>query len=420
MPWQLQIESLAYGGAGIGRRDGRAVFVDGAAPGDLVEVEPEEAPGRLLRGRLLAVVRPGPARAAPACPHFGDCGGCQWQHVSAEGQLEAKRVALQDALVRIAKLPAPALPPVEAVAAPAQFHYRRRARFAVAGDGRLAFAERGSRRLVRIESCALLEHDLERLALSLSEAFSRRAVPGLANVEACVAEGRGAAELQLRPGARVEAALPAAEWLLTACPGLVGLVVAGGGRRCVLGDPVLPDGELLLRPDVFAQANREGNRRLVAMALERLRPAAGDRAIELYCGSGNFTFALAERVHSVVAVEEDGEALRLARRVAAARANARVAFRVGAADVAVRAAAAAGERFDVALIDPPRAGARGVVGDLARITARAIAYVSCDPATLARDVGALFAKGFRPVSAAALDVFPQTFHLEALVVLERA
>ncbi len=160
MSYQLQIESLAYGGAGVGRREGRAVFVEGAAPGDLLDVEPQAGRKSPLRARLLSVVQPGPGRVAPRCPHYGDCGGCQWQHVDPGAQLAAKRRSLLDALQRVGRIPADAMPEVEAIAAPGEWRYRRRARLSVASDGRLGFMARGSNRVVRIASCELLEPEL--------------------------------------------------------------------------------------------------------------------------------------------------------------------------------------------------------------------------------------------------------------------
>lgn len=426
MAYEIEIESLAYGGDGVGRRAGRAVFVPASAPGDRLSVEPLPGRARPERARILKVLRPGPGRQDAVCPHFGDCGGCQWQHVGAEVQLEAKRRALADALLRIGRIPAAELPEVTALAAPAPFGYRRRARLAVAEDGTLGFMARGDRRLVRIQSCRLLEPALERLVFDLSAALRRRPVPGLAHVELCLAQGRGAAELELRasltgsgPAASLAAARPAAQALLEACPGLSGVVLSAGQARLEFGDPVIPDGPLLLRPDVFAQASREGNRALVELALARLEPRPTDRALELHAGSGNFSFALAPRVAALHAVELEGEALRLARRALPEALAPRVVFEGASAEAAVRALAAGGRRFEIALLDPPRTGAREALAAMAELVVRRIVYVSCDPATLARDVAPLRSQGFRITSATALDLFPQTYHLEAVVSLDR-
>ncbi|MHB8418919.1 MAG: class I SAM-dependent RNA methyltransferase [Myxococcales bacterium] len=415
MPCQIQIESLAYGGAGVGRIEGRAVFVDGAAPGDRLEVELSSGKRRPERARLLAVLSAGAARIEPRCPHYGDCGGCQWQHVEAGAQLEAKRRALEDALVRLGRVPRDELPEVRALTG-SRWRHRRRARLAVAADGRLGFSARGSHRVVAIESCALLEPALERLALKMSHALQARPVPGLEHVELVISEAAGSAELQIGGGSGLEGARAAATALLAACPELSGLVLGDGRRRLSLGDPVLREGGLLLRPDVFAQASREGNRLLVREVLAGLGLRGGERVLELYCGSGNFTFAIAEAGATVLAVEEDGLAIELARRGLPPELESRVTF---VQDRVARALRRQRPAFEAALLDPPRAGAKEEVVSLAPLVGRRIVYVSCDPSTLARDVERLRSLGFQLVSALALDLFPQTFHLEAVVVLER-
>jgi 23S rRNA (uracil1939-C5)-methyltransferase len=270
---------------------------------------------------------------------------------------------------------------------------------------------------VRIASCDLLEPDLERLALALGEALARNPVAGLTAVELCVAGGKGAAELQLRPGSNVASVGAAA--LLEAVPALAGIVVSAGRERATVGDPVLRDDPLLLRPDVFAQANREGNRGLIGLAVAALAPRGTDRALELYCGSGNFSFPIAAEVASLVGVEEDEAALHLAKQALPWELASRVTFRALPVEDALQREAASGARFDVALLDPPRAGAKEIVQQLAALVDRRIVYVSCDPATLARDVGQFVGLGFRLARAVALDVFPQTYHLESVVVLER-
>ncbi|HUB05567.1 MAG TPA: methyltransferase domain-containing protein [Myxococcales bacterium] len=419
MSFQLQIESLAYGGAGVGRREGRAVFVDGAAPGDRLEVELTRARTRPERARLLSVLEAGAARVEPRCPHYGDCGGCQWQHVTPEAQLEAKRRALEDALVRIGKIPRGELPPVRARGGPA-WRYRRRARFAVAADGRLGFAARGSRRIVPVGSCALLEPDLEALALDLSGALAAEPCLGLGHVELVATAGKGAAELQLDSGASFDAACRRAAALLAALPALAGVVVTQGSRTATLGEPLLQDGEQLLGPHVFAQASREGNALLRGAVLDALALRDGERVLELHCGSGNFTFALARAGAQVVAVEAEAAALALARRALPSDLAARVTFVEAAAAAALRDLGRSRAPFDAALLDPPRAGAKDEMALLAPLGAHRIVYVSCDPATLARDVGTLRALGFRATQALALDLFAQTYHLEAVVTLERA
>jgi 23S rRNA (uracil1939-C5)-methyltransferase len=417
---QIEIESLAYGGSGVGRLQGEVFFVPETAPGELVEVEATRQHRRHREARVLRILRPSPERVAPPCPHFGSCGGCQWQHLSAAAQLEAKLGALTEALVRLGKVPREQLQGrVSAVAAPEQFGYRRRCRFSVDGRGRLCFHQRGGAELVAIDRCDLLSPALQQLSRALEKALAAQPVRGLTHLELCETAGRSAAEAVLEPGAfTAEARACLASWLAPPVA-LAGVVVHEGDRvPAELGDPQLAEPPLLLRPDVFAQPSRAGGDllRTKVLAAAEVRPA--DRVLELYCGSGNFTFALAEGAGEVCAIEQDGHALRLARLALPAALAPRVTFLEGdAAALAPRWSRDLG--FELAVLDPPRAGARPLLEPLARSVRRRIVYVSCDPATLARDVATLAPLGFDLTSAVVLDLFPQTYHLETVATLDR-
>jgi 23S rRNA (uracil1939-C5)-methyltransferase len=417
---QIEIESLAYGGAGVGRLRGEVFFVQGSAPGELVEVEATRRYRRHREARLLEVLRASPERVVPPCPHFGRCGGCQWQHLSATAQLEAKIGALTEALVRVGKVPRERLAGrVTALAAPAQYGYRRRCRFEVDARGRLCFHELGGVNLVAIERCDLLSPALRSVSEAIGAALAGQPIAGLTHVELCEAAGHTAAEAVLEPGAFTAAARASLESWRAAPVGLAGVVVREGDRVIAeLGAPQLEEPPLLLRPDVFSQPSQAGSELLRAQAIEAAGIQTGDRVLELYCGSGNFTFALAELGREVCAIEQDGHALRLARKALPAPLQAKVDFIEGdAASLAPRWSREPG--FDVAVLDPPRAGARLLLEPLARTVHRRIAYVSCDPATLARDVAVLEPLGFELTRAVVLDLFPQTYHLETVATLDR-
>ncbi len=186
-----------------------------------------------------------------------------------------------------------------------------------------------------------------------------------------------------------------------------------------LGNPTLFDGQTYLRPDVFSQANQAVNEELVEAVLRALAPVPADRVLELFCGNGNFTLPLARLAREVVAVEGLGMSLALLERAALEAGISSLRIRAGEAAGIVRALAESDERVDLALLDPPRGGARELLEDLVRLGPRRIAYVSCDPATLARDLKSLLAHGYRLEAATVFDQFPQTYHLEALALLVR-
>jgi 23S rRNA (uracil1939-C5)-methyltransferase len=439
---ELTIDDLAPGGEGVGRAGARPVFVPYAAPGDRVaaEVPPGEGPAHAA---LLEVLAPGAARLVPPCPHFPPpepgapadvqaaraCGGCEWQHVRYEAQLAAKERTVVEALRRIGRLEPGAYPLAPILRSPAPLRYRARAKLHLdRGGRRLVFFRRRSHAPVAIEACLLLEPGLEALRAALGPALvDARLLPREVSLEWSALEGRGSALLAIEPTA---AAAARAEALVRAVPALAGLVLRGEeGPPAIVGTPVLklardparPEaGAQRTRPDVFQQANRGANAALVTAALDLLRPE-GEDVLELYCGAGNFTGPLAACARAVAAVEVQGPALDLARDDLAAAGNVRFfagdALKLAAALAAERGPGA--RRFGAALLDPPREGAKGLGRALRDLGVGRAVYVSCDPATLARDVRGCLEAGFRVRAVQPVDMFPQTHHVEAVVALER-
>jgi len=436
---EIEIAGLAPGGEGVGDAAGRRCFVPYAAPGDRVEVQVEDGPGP-ARGTLLSVIAPGPGRATPPCPHFGPgdggaadrlCGGCEWLHLDYGLQLREKRQAVAEALRKIGRLSRDAYPLGDALPSPRPLRYRCRAKFHLdAPSGRLAFFRRRSHEPVRLTECHLLLPELDALREAVGPALARaRPFPSEVALEWSDHDRRGAAHLRFADAGA--AARRRAEELLRDLPALAGVLVEGEpdarGRAVTVpfGDPVLlhervpgqPGAGLARsRPDVFQQANRFANASLVNLALDLLRPD-GEDVLELFCGAGNFTGPIATRARSVAAVEVQGPALDLAR---ADLAGSRVRFFAGDAGALGRALAREGKRFGAVLLDPPREGMRGLAPLLAELEAPRAVYVSCDPATFARDVRAAVEGGYRLVSAVPVDMFPQTHHVECVALLERA
>lgn len=427
----VQIEDLAPGGEGVGRAGGRAVFVPFTAPGDRVVAEVPAGDGA-VHGELVELLAPGPVRQAPGCPHFGPdgdrCGGCEWLHAAPLAQLSAKGRTLREALRKIGRLEPGSYAWGGVTASPAALRYRSRAKFHLdRGAGRLVFFRRRSHEPVPLAACQLLVPGLDALRAALGPAIPAAGLsPREVSAEWSDLEGRGAACLALPAAGERERRK--GEALLAAVPGLKGLVLqAEGAAPLLVGDPVLTHerrpgdpagGRCRSRPDVFQQANRGANALLVQAALDLLAPD-GEDVLELFCGAGNFTGPLAARARSVAAVEQQGPALELARADLGGR-NARF-FAGDALQVARAFARERGpeaRRFGVALLDPPRDGARGIGPALRDLGVRRAVYVSCDPATLARDLKGCVDAGFRVASAQGFDLFPQTHHVEGLALVE--
>lgn len=430
----IRIDAIAHGGEGVGTLpSGKRVFVPLTAPGDEVEIALVEERARFARGRLLRVFSPGPERKEMPCPHAPVCGGCQLQQISHRGQLAAKEANFYDALERLGGIPRADIPDARPILpSPEPFRYRIRARLQVRG-GRLGYHQRGSHSLVAIETCHLLAPELEAHALRLGAHLGDRPIPHLAAVELCLGAD-GSVALALEPEVRAPRSWARGARDLLELPGVIGVVILGprkGRHRPppgLIGHPVVrreaplaPGVDLLLRPDAFAQANAAANEVLVERAIEEVSPKEGEEVLELFSGNGNFSFALAARGARVSAVESDRVALDLARR---ALADAPFASRVDLVERDARAAlekfASEGRRFDRLLLDPPRAGAKEILPALLALSPERIVYVSCDPATLARDLRTLVEGGYRLRTAQPIDMFPQTFHLEGVVSLERS
>lgn len=375
----MVIASLAAGGDGVGRLpDGRAVFVPFTAPGDRVRVRVVESRGRFARARVDALLEAGPARAEPVCAVFGSCGGCAWQHVDYAAQLEAKRAILADALRRIGGVEDLELPPI--VASPSPYAYRSRARVHLAG-GRVGYLRRRSHALCAVSRCPVLVPELE---ARLRELAAR---PPVRDGEWELASG---AEGGVRAGP-------------------VGDRDAGEIRVEVAGR------RLGISSGVFAQSNAL----LLEALVSRVAAAAGGGrlAVELFAGAGLLTLGIAARFERVVAVEGDADAVRDLRRNLALAAPGR-ALVVGE-PVEQALGPLAGLAPEALVLDPPRTGLpRGSAAALAAVLPQRIAYLSCDPATLARDVAELRARGFSLRTVEAFDLFPQTPHVEALATLE--
>jgi len=434
----LDILDLAPGGEGTATCEGRPCFVPFAAPGDRVEVEVQGGAGAAHAG-LTRILEPGPGRVRPPCPHFGPafqgeedrlCGGCEWMHLDYGIQLAQKERALAEALRRIGRLEPGSYRLHPTVPSPRPLRYRSRAKFHLDRQSALlVFFRRRSHVPVRLRECQLLVPGLDELREAVGPALARaRLWPREVQLEWTEHARKGSALLRF-PGVG-ETERRRAEEVLRDVAALSGLVLEGDGdgrakpSPLLVGEPVLlaervpgaPErGLARTRPDVFQQANRFANARLVALALDLLRPD-GEEVLELFCGAGNFTGALAERARSVAAVEGQGPALELARADLAGRP---VRFFSGDALALAGALAREGRRYGAVLLDPPREGMKGLGPLLRDLAAPRAVYVSCDPATFARDVKAAVGSGYRLEEVVPVDMFPQTHHVECIALLER-
>ncbi|HMV20507.1 MAG TPA: 23S rRNA (uracil(1939)-C(5))-methyltransferase RlmD [Rhodocyclaceae bacterium] len=426
------IESLDHEARGIARREGKTIFVDGALPGETVEYASFRRKPNYELAHLLRVVRASPVRVEARCPHYGVCGGCAMQHLDAAAQVAVKQRVLEDNLWHIGRVrPEQMLPPIQGE----PWGYRRRARLAVRkvpkkGGVLVGFHERRSSYIADMRSCEILPPAVSELLLPLRELIAGLSIcERLPQIE--VAMGDSCIALVLRI---LEPLNATDENLLREFADRHGVVLylqPKGPDTAVRFHPLpgprlsytLPEFglELEFRPTEFTQVNHAINRVLVRRAMRLLDPRPGERIADLFCGLGNFTLPIASLGASVVGIE--GSPALVARGKESAVANglgARVEFGVANLFECTEESLAALGLFDKMLIDPPREGAVEVIKALGETAPRRIVYVSCNPATLARDAAILVSvKGYRFRAAGAVNMFPHTAHVESIALFDR-
>ncbi|MGH7798610.1 MAG: 23S rRNA (uracil(1939)-C(5))-methyltransferase RlmD [Candidatus Binatia bacterium] len=418
----LEIDALAYGPYGIGRVDKRVFMVPHSAPGDTIAARVIEQRERFSIGEVVRVVCPSAARRTPPCPYVGACGGCAWQHLNYETQLKAKQQSVDDALRRIGKLSGYDLRPV--IPSAQEYHYRRRIRLQVGPANELGFYGAASRHLVEIESCVIADERLNSVIATLRR-WLRGMNTAIEHIEIVTGdEPNQTVVVASANNPFIPSDEPACANLVGAQAGIHGLIVAGRDWRKGWGEPritVKLRGDLTLSvdADVFTQINPEGNRRILDELLTAGDFHSNDRVLELFCGAGNFTLSIAQQAETVVAVEGHRRSINNGKLNAQRNAIANIRWICAPVPKAVAELKRRREKFTKIVLDPPRAGAKSIAADLGALGAVKIFYVSCNPTTLARDLAALAKHGYQLRMVQPIDLFPQTFHVETLAVLER-
>ncbi len=411
----VRIERIAAGGDGVGRlADGRVAFVPRTAPGDLAMVTIARPAKRFVRARLTALVEPGSGRVEPRCPHYqGDeCGGCQLQHLTPASQVEARRGILADALARIAKLPVEA-PPLEP--APSQWGYRTKISVTVAPAGPIGYHRFGRpASIFDLDRCALAAEAINDLWSRIKRA--RATLPRAATRLVLRLDRSGGEHLIVETGegpvwsggkatsSAIRADRPLTVWWRP----------PAGAARAVAG------AESAYPATAFEQIHPAMGDRVRAFAVDQLGPLAGRRVWDLYSGVGETASLLAAGGALVESVESDGTAVAEAAR-RQGDAGPRIERTVGLAERVIGSLGTPG----LVVTNPPRAGMdRAVVAAIRNRAPERVVYLSCDPATLARDLARLADRsgpgvGYRLAALAAFDLFPQTAHLETVALLER-
>ena len=436
----VTIESLDNEGRGIAHVDGKVIFIEGALPGELVEFSSYRRKPSYEQATVTKVLRASSQRVTPACPHFGVCGGCALQHLNIAAQTAAKQRVVEDALWHIGRLkPEQIYPPIAGSA----WGYRHRARFsarwvAKKGGALIGFREKHSSFVAVMDSCAVLPPVVSALIPKLKQLIALMSEPEhFPQIE--VAVGEVQTVLLLRHLSPLSGEDEDHLRRFADAHGVVWFLQSKGPETVALFYPenapslmyALPDFDLtfLFSPTEFTQVNTGVNRMLVRRAMALLDPQPGERIVDLFCGLGNFTLPIGRLGATVVGIEGSAALVRRAAENAARNGlSGQCSFAEANLFEVTEASFAALGKADKLLIDPPREGALALVNALPAVSSdgqgklapRRIVYVSCNPATLARDAGILVNdKGYALKGAGIASMFPHTAHVESIAVFER-
>lgn len=423
------VTGLSHDGRGVGRHEGQVVFIDDALPGERVRFRPGRKRRKVLNATVDSIIEASPDRVTPECAYFGTCGGCALQHLDPRSQIAHKHRQLVDNLERLAKVEAEEyLAPVKA----SPWHYRRKARLGIRyvpkkGGVLVGFRERHKSYITSLDACLVLERRLSDLLPGLHEL-----VAGLSCFDRIpqieVAGGDNAAALVFRHLAPLTEAdcerlsqfgTEHGVWILLQAGGLDSIRALWPENAGLLYYDIDGGVRIEFGPADFVQVNGEQNAKLVQRALDLLRPGPQDAVLDLYCGVGNFTLPLARRAGRVTAVEGDARLVQRARANAERNGLDNIDVAVGDLYAEDLGGSWINPGFNCLLLDPPRSGAMEVMKRIPKMRPERIVYISCNPATLARDSEILVRKhGYRLRCAGVIDMFPHTTHVESVALFE--
>ena len=377
----IRIDSLAYRGSGVGRVDNIVYFVPLAAPQELLEIEIVKQEKRFRIGRIIKIIEPSPYRIEPVCPYFGKCGGCSWQHITYQRQLEEKRKILEDAVTRIGKT-APEIDPV--IPSPDIYGYRNKTRLRFTADGRIGYFAAESHKLIEINNCPILSPKINSFLPQL------KLEPALETPSAGKSPSPGEVEIYLDPKGSVQCSFVSAS------------------RKATLS---------------FSQVNHRVNsllrEKIFALVTDYYRKDKPPVIMDLFCGDGNLSLHLSGIAGSIRGWDLSAAVIRKARQTLRKLGLQNVVYKRADVGRALAEIDGSGRSVDILIADPPRKGLKGIIPEIVSLEAPFIFYISCVPPILARDLEAFIKAVYRIKKVIPFYMFPQTFHLETLVVLAR-
>lgn len=428
----IQIEELSHDGRGIGRIDGKTIFIEGALPNERVSAEIFKKHSRYEEGKVTAIIEPAPIRIEPKCPHFQYCGGCVLQHINHDAQIHHKTKVLKDHLEHFGQIePKTWLPPVTGQI----WNYRHKARLTAKfvtkkNSVLVGFREKNSHLVADIEQCPILAKPVDSLITKLKILLNQFSIKShIPQIEIAIGDNVIAFVIRI-----LQKLSDADEFLLKNFAEQEKIVIhlqPGGYDTVYQFWPEHPATDLTFsvprlnltyafKPIQFSQVNPEINTKMIELVLQKLNPLETDNILDLFCGFGNFTLAIAKMSLKVCGIEGNANAIEQARFNAQLNQLTHCQFEVANLEQDFEHMSWAKPSYDKILIDPPRSGAEKIMHWLLHKKPKLIIYISCNPATLARDLKILTQNSdYLLEEAGILDMFPHTKHVESIAVLKR-
>jgi 23S rRNA (uracil1939-C5)-methyltransferase len=435
---EVTIEKLTFGGAGLGHAEGKVCFIPFTAVGDTARVRITKDKKSYMEGEILECTSPSALRIEPPCEVFGNCGGCCWQHLPYGEQLRAKQEIFTEILGRTGRVAPDVILPMIPASSP--YGYRSRVQFKIRSIGdslHLGFYRQGTHYVIDVPGVCRIANDrvnqIYRALLPLLAGFPEP--HRLPQIDVATGDDGDALLLFHYIGERPD---EIAAWLEKSIPGrapVTGVFLQVGRKatmRKVWGEarvsytippdlfPNLPEMILSFRCGGFSQVNYRQNLALIETVLAWADLRGTERVLDLYCGNGNFSLPLARFCADLVGIEDFAQSIEDACTNARRNGISNARFRCMAAENGLRKLMESGEHFDVVVLDPPRTGALEAVRLIDDMSPVRILYVSCDPSTLARDLAELRKKGYEVAASRAIDMFPQTYHIESVTLLQKS
>ncbi|MGP8308387.1 23S rRNA (uracil(1939)-C(5))-methyltransferase RlmD [Vibrio sp. YIC-376] len=420
----VHVERLDHHGAGIAYLNKKPLFIEGALPGEEVVTQLVEEKSKFARGKLIKILQPSDTRVEPFCPHYHECGGCDLQHLDYDQQLTHKQQTLRQLMRKFAghdiELDEPVLGET--------LGYRRRARVSLFVDKKthqlhFGFRKKQSKQIAQVTDCPVLAPQLNVLLpeiYTLLQSFKKP--EQLGHVELVLGDN-GPCIILRHLNKLAESEIEALIELAQRHNATLYLMPETDQLDLVEGETPFYQEigvKIPFTPNNFIQVNQTVNRQMVEQAIEWLDPQKSDRVLDLFCGLGNFSLPIAKLAKHVVGVEGVAEMVEKATNNASLNQINNAQFYHANLELDFEGQAWAAEKFDKVLLDPARAGASGIIDQVSTLGAQRVVYVSCNPATLARDSQSLLEQGYKLTKLGMLDMFPHTSHLESMALFEKS